>query len=54
MKKKTARIELKVEPEWKDRVVKAAKDSKRSVNTFIETAVDKELAKTEDDKWLES
>lgn len=47
--KKTARIELKVDPEWKEKVVKAARKDKRSLSTFIEVAVDEKLAK--DDNW---
>lgn len=37
---KTARIELKVEPEFKERIQKAATEKKRSVNQLIEMAIE--------------
>jgi len=52
--KKTARIELKVEPEFKDRVEKAAKEEDRSLSNFIETTVKEKLNKIDEDKWLKS
>lgn len=52
--KKTARIELKVAPEFKERAEKAAKEQNRSLNNFIETVVEEKLDKIDEDKWLNS
>lgn len=49
--KKTARINLKVTPQFKERAETRAAEEKRTLSSFIEVTVEKELDK-KDDEWL--
>lgn len=50
---KTARIELKVEPEFKARIAEYATKQKRSVTSVIEEVVERELEQAEYKEWKE-
>lgn len=55
--KKYARIELKVPPEFKKRVIITAEKSKQSVNRFIEKTVEDKMDEIDNDAlkdWLNS
>lgn len=52
--KKTARINLKVTEDFKQRAEAKAGEEKRSLSSYIEVVVEKDIASGSQDDWLNS